>query len=139
MTYQDRIKIFIKNIISWQRLLCITGGEIAPDKSLVYIISYIFDQTGASTLCTIEQTPGEIKYTGDNGTEQTIERLETSTAERNLGIRLVPSCQWFTEFEYRLGDIQTFCGQLSRAPFSHIDSKLVYSCRYSPISQFFDL
>ena len=136
LPYLERIQEFIKNIISWQRLLRITGGDLSPEKSNVYIISYKFDSTGAPSMCSIAETPGDIVYYTDEGHRCKIERKEVDLGIRNLGIRLAPSGQWDTEYTYRLSDMRTFCGRLSRAPFDHNDAEIVYSCRYSPISKF---
>ena len=132
----ERIHQFTSVIQSWQRLLRITGGDISPSKSLTYFITFGFDSSGAPYILPMASLPGQVQFVSDDGEICNIKRLEATTAERTLGVRLAPSGQWDTEFNYRYSQLQQFCGRLQAAPFTPIDAEIIYQCRWIPISHF---
>ena len=132
-TLQYQIHTFISAILSWQRLLKSTGGDLSVDKCLAYIIRFQFNQNGKPTIQKIADAPGDIILTQDNGTIEEIERLEPDDAERALGVRLAPTGQFNTEFNYREENIREFCGRLKSAHPTPQDTEIIYTFRWKPI------
>ncbi len=75
----------------WERLLFSTGGAINMQKSHWYLLSWIW-RSGKSTLCTIANTPAELKLTtGYSASPVAVPRIDPHTAYRTLGVYISPS------------------------------------------------
>ena len=110
LSREERLWQFTRTIISWQRLLRITGGDISADKCLLYSVSFKFKHQGEPAMETMAEAPGTVQYTSDDGIKCIIPRKDIYEAERNLGIQLAPTGQWNTEFAFRYKQLQIFGG-----------------------------
>ena len=69
----------------WCGVLCATGGLIAPEKSVFYLID--FQWTGTDyTYRNVTNMPGNITLLDKNGERVPLNRYEVSTAEQYLGV-----------------------------------------------------
>jgi len=88
----------------WHGLLCVTGGDLVPDKCFWYFIDFQWHQQ-QWRYKSIHDLPGRLTVTGEGGVTILIPQLETLEACWTLGVHLVLDGNDKEEVKYLLGVI----------------------------------
>ena len=115
-----------KALSSWQKLLQLTGGDLALEKC-VYSVMGWQHKKGKEVLSSIQGLPGNITIDSKLQDPVQIKRIEPWEAERILGVRCALDGSDATEFEYRLAESHTLAGRITQAPLDRFDAEVV--CR----------
>ena len=111
-----------KEFSSWQKLLQITGGDLALEKCTCSVMKWRWSSTyGLPSLASSKDFPGTLtaRSTLDPFSKQTqIKRLEPWEAQRQLGIRLPLTGSCSLEFQFRLQQSSSLATALKRAPLT---------------------
>ena len=80
---------FQEALDQWEGGLKVTGGELAPIKSLCYLIDHLW--TGTKwRYRTKEEIPGEFTLTDRYSVCHAIDRLEPSLGKETVGVSITP-------------------------------------------------
>jgi hypothetical protein len=113
-------------LASWQKLLQITGGDLALEKCVYSVMGWTHKK-GKEVLGNIKEIPGHINIASKTNENIRIKRIEAGDAERILGVRCALDGKEVAEFEYRLEEAKVLAGRISRAHLDRFDADIV--CR----------
>ena len=126
-----------KCIMTWNRLLQLTGGDLSLSKCKVSILKWKQNYWGISFPSSMQDNANTITITHESGTkEDTIERINPWEAERVLGLRIPMTGEMNTELKYRVKQSTTLATRLYAAPFTPHDAYTVYNCRYKSMIRY---
>ena len=74
----------------WEGGLKATGGEIVPEKSWVYPISFQWDHNGCPSYRSIQQLNRDVTFKDKDGQRVPLQLLEASKGMKTLGVILAP-------------------------------------------------
>ena len=83
-------------LIHWRKIIRITGGDIELNKTVVYLLDYVFSDGGTIPhFCPKEYIQGDIRLPVEieGDTNEPIKRNDYAKAEKYLGVRLAPNGQ----------------------------------------------
>ena len=142
---QEQLHRIREILLHWRNILRITGGDLELSKTVVYLLDYIQEEDGRIRFKTLHETPGEVILEAGNKTESDtkISRREPFQAERYLGVRIAPTGQMGTEFEFRMAQASDLAEKITGIFMSRPEATLIYQSRwlsllgfYSPITTF---
>ena len=110
----------------WCGVLRATGGLIAPEKSVFYLID--FDWTGTDyTYRNSINMPGNITLLDKNGDRVPLKRYEVSKAEQSLGVWIAMDGNWKEQLNVMKEKAQLFASQISTKKVSKNDALYTYN------------
>ena len=127
-------------ILTWNKLLKLTGGDLSLDKCKISIMHWKRNYWGIHQLSTFADNNMTIDISHESGqNKDTLERIEPWNAERVLGLRLPMTGNMATEFAFRKKQIKTLGNRIYKAPFTPHDVYVVYQSRYMAMVRYFSL
>ena len=97
-----------KSFDTWISGLHATGGAVNADKSHWTLIAFNWDNDGQFSYKTINQTPADIWVKDFDGQRKKLRRLEATTGDRMLGVRLSADGMDAEEVQFRLEQAATW-------------------------------
>ena len=131
------LKEMRKCILTWNKLLQLTGGDLSLGKCKVSVLKWKQNYWGILYPEPIKHQNETITISdkSDYNTE-ILERLEPDNAERMLGLRLPMTGAMTKEYQYRKNQMETLGQRLYSAPFTPDDAYTVYQSRYKPMIRY---
>ena len=117
-----------------EKILKVTGGNIAPHKCTVTLMKWAWGtRTGYPYMQKINKCPGTIILNEDNGDKVTrLRRLETNEGMKQLGIILPLDGNFHREKQQRMHQCEELGKALYRSPLTHAESMVVYRMYFIP-------
>ena len=116
----------------WERLLHTSGGKLRPDKCLYYLILWLFDEEGVSTLEPPDNDTQLTITTGQSLTQQHITHYPPQQAHRTLGVYVSPNFQTSTALHILQQKVQQYASRLFRGSLSKYDTWVCYFSCFIP-------
>ena len=140
LTEVQQTQLLTRCIGKWQRLLQVTGGDLALHKCLYSILQWKW--FGAKAV--VEQKKeGETMQIEDNKSDsetaqvsQQIEYIPPKQAQRILGVQMALDGNFDKEYEKRKEKSNEMAKKLYMAPLTTTDAYMVYETRYLPAMRY---
>ena len=132
-----------QRIDDWEGGLKLTGGAIRPDKSFVYPLSFVWDNTGNYKFEKVEHMDRELTVKNHEGVREPLELVNADDGQETLGICLAPDGNMKHEFKWlqkkvKLWTTNIRTGQIpAMEAFSCISSTIMKSLEYSVVTTTF--
>ena len=101
-----------KSFDTWISGLHATGGAVNAEKSHWTMISFEWDSDGQFSYKSVADTPADIWVTDFDGQRKKLRRLEATTGDRMLGVRLSADGLDKEEVEYRKEQATQWCDRI---------------------------
>ena len=116
------------NLLHWRNLLRLTGGDLSIEKCTFSLLKW---NHKLQALHTKETMPGTITI---NNTK--LRRIETNTAERQLGIRVPIDGSFHDEYEYRVQRSLDLGRRIKNSCLTPTEAHVAYSVYYQPMIEY---
>jgi hypothetical protein len=115
---------------AWERGVQVDGGTLNLLKTIFFAVRWNFRKNGQPVMRTISKDPDiAINMTQGNDRTRTmpITRVEATTGHQTLGVRLAPSGDDKTEYQYRLQEAIKLWLRLLRAPSNQESTRIGFT------------
>ena len=136
----QQTEILTQCIGKWQRLLQVTGGDLALNKCSYLIFQWkwsgakaVVDQTQDREMMTIVDNKTEDRTIQDS---QQIASILPKQAQKILGVQMALDGNFDKEYEKRTEKCKDMVKKLYRAPLSTTDVYMMYETRYLPAMRY---
>jgi hypothetical protein len=114
---------------SWERLCHALGGALNLTKTFFFAVGWKFRKNGQPVMRTNADDPEiaiELTQGANHAATTPIKRVEATEGKRTLGVRLAPSGNDTTKYQYRLQEATRLRPRLNRAPLGRESTRLTF-------------
>ena len=136
MTEKQQTQVLPRCISEWQKLLQVTGGDLALNKCSYSILQWKWYGAKAVADQKQDRQMMEIEDNKVGQQKQHISYIPPKQAQKILGVQMALDGNFTKEFETRREKCKVMAKKLYRAPLTTLDAFMVYETRFLPAMRY---